>query len=81
MILADLKFNGNDVPEQPYVSQTDINHAEDQTLYNRENRWYAPLDWRGEKCCYKETNATPVPIVIDKMNYNQTVVFNISKTT
>lgn len=38
MILADLKFNGNDVPEQPYVSQTDINHAEDQTLYNRANR-------------------------------------------
>ena len=28
MILADLKFNGNDVPEQPY----DINHAEPDTL-------------------------------------------------
>lgn len=32
MILADLKFNGNDVTEQPCVSQTDINLAEDRSI-------------------------------------------------
>ena len=36
MILAVHKLNGNDVTEQPCVSQIDINLAEDQSLYTTE---------------------------------------------
>lgn len=32
MILADLKFNGNDVTEQPFAGQADINLAKDRSL-------------------------------------------------
>ena len=36
MILANLKFNGNSETEQPCDTQTDINMAEDQSLYTTE---------------------------------------------
>ena len=80
MILADLKFNEKDKTEQPCVNQTDFNIAEDRSFYTTEQIGDIP-HWIDQQKNYiiQQTNATPVPIEINKMNYNQRVAFNIIK--
>lgn len=80
MILADLKFNENSEAEQPCDSQTNINIAEDRSLYTAEQIGDMP-HWidQQKKTVLQETNVSPVSVEIDKMNYNQTVAFNIIK--
>lgn len=52
MILADLKFNGNSEAEQPCDSQTDINIAEDRSLYTAEQIGDMPhwIDQQKKNC-------------------------------
>ena len=61
MILADHKFNGNDVAKQTCVSQTDISLDEDQPLYTTEWIGDTPY-WIDEQKKYvtrtQETNKT-----------------------
>ena len=81
IILADLKLDGNSDTEQPCDSQTDINIAEDWSFKSTEQIGNMPLwtDQPKKIAVIEETNATPVPIEIDKMNYNQGAAFNIIK--
>ena len=78
MILADLKFNEKDKTEQPCVNQTDSHIAEDRSFYTTEQIGDMP-HWidQQKNAILQQTNATPVPIEINKMNYNQRVAFNI----
>ena len=71
MILADLKFNEKDKIEQPCVNQTDFNIAEDRSFYTTEQIGDMP-HWidQQKNAILQQTNATPVPIEINKMNYN-----------
>ena len=80
MILADLKFNGNNETEQPCDSQTDINIAKDRSFYTAEQIGDMP-HWidQQKKAVLQGKNVTPVPIEIDKMNYNHRVAFDIIK--
>ena len=80
MILADLKFNEKDKTEQPCVNQTDFNIAEDRSFYTTEQIGDMP-HWidQQKNAIIQQTHATPVPIEINKMNYNQRVAFNIIK--
>lgn len=78
MIIADLKFNEKNKTEQPCVNQTDFNIAEDRSFYTTEQIGDMP-HWINQQknAIIQQTNATPVPIEISKMNYNQRVAFNI----
>ena len=80
MILADLKFKGNEGTEELCDRQTDINLAEDRSLYSAEQIGDMPHWIDQQKNAFiQEKNATPGPIELCKMNYNQRIAFDIIK--
>ena len=83
MFLADLKFNEKDKTEQPSINQTDFNIAEDRSSYTTEQIGDMPhwLDQQ-KNAIIQQTNGTPVPIEINKMNYTiKESLSTSSKTT